>query len=291
VQIGNDVYGYVLALELPPNFREMRVVEERLSCNDTTIYKRHLAHVELTKTWTNQEAKFMVDWHLVALPVIQEQSESDPLRIFKNWLARMVILAPIPTTITGDSEGDSLFPDRHVANFGEWFAGLLGHAPAAYTDIDRFIRQVMPDFRDIKHPITGKESRSLVVQFQEQQTTTSIPFEYLSDGEKCFFICALLVASNRAYGPIFCFWDEPDNYLSLSEVGQFVMELRRDFKTTGGQLVATSHNSEAIRQFSNENTLLLQRRSHSEPTIVRAIADVAVDGDLVDALIRDDVEI
>nr|MDQ2732677.1 ATP-binding protein [Armatimonadota bacterium] len=112
----------------------------------------------------------------------------------------------------------------------------------------------------------------------------------LSDGEKCFFLCALVVASNCAYGPILCFWDEPDNYVSISEVGHFVMTLRRSFQSQG-QLIVTSHNSEAIRHFSNENTFMLDRHSHLEPTLIRPLSDVQINGDLINALIRDDVEL
>jgi ABC-type uncharacterized transport system ATPase subunit len=102
-------------------------------------------------------------------------------------------------------------------------------------------------------------------------------------------ICAVVLAANDAYRPVFCFWDEPDNYLALSEVGHFVLALRKAFQS-GGQLIATSHNSEAIRSFSDENTLVLQRKSHLEPTIVRPLSELQVKGDLVEALIRGDVE-
>ncbi len=44
----------------------------------------------------NREIQFLIDWHLVALPVIQEHSEADPLHVFKTWLARTIILSPIP---------------------------------------------------------------------------------------------------------------------------------------------------------------------------------------------------
>ncbi|HBY58562.1 MAG TPA: ATPase, partial [Solibacterales bacterium] len=87
---------------------------------------------------------------------------------------------------------------------------------------------------------------------------------------------------------IFCFWDEPDNHLSLSEVSLFVSSLRRHF-SGGGQFLATSHNPEAIRAFADENTFVLERRSHLEPSIVRRLSDLSVPGDLVNALIRGDV--
>ena len=105
----------------------------------------------------------------------------------------------------------------------------------------------------MKNPIVGVDSRSLIVQFSNELGSASIPFADLSDGEKCFMICALVVAANATYGPLICFWDEPDNYLALSEVAHFVVALRQTFQTDG-QFIATSHNPEAIRSFSNENT-------------------------------------
>jgi ATPase subunit of ABC transporter with duplicated ATPase domains len=147
----------------------------------------------------------------------------------------------------------------------------------------------MPDLNDIKKPVVGTDSRSLVVQFSNDQGSVSLPFEDLSDGEKCFMICAVVLAANHAYGPVLCFWDEPDNYLALSEVGHFVLALRKAFQF-GGQFIATSHNSEAIRRFSDENTLVLYRTNHLDPTKVRPLNEMQFSGDLVGALIRGDVE-
>ena len=104
--------------------------------------------------------------YLVALPVIQERSTKDPLYIFKSWLARMLILSPISSLITGDSEGETLSPKRHVTDFGNWFSGLLAHLPGAYARIDEYLREVMPDFKDIKNPIIAADAQRISVQFQ-----------------------------------------------------------------------------------------------------------------------------
>ncbi|MFN5815503.1 MAG: ATP-binding protein, partial [Pseudanabaena sp.] len=75
-----------------------------------------------------------------------------------------------------------------------------------------------------------------------------------------------------------------------SEVGHFVTALRRSFKNSG-QILVTSHNEEAIRKFSNENTFILDRKSHLEPTLIRLLSDIPINGDLVDTLIRGDIEL
>ena len=289
VKLGDVLFRYDLAFELPAGFRELRIAEERLSCDGSDIYSRDRAKVSLARSDRNPEANFLVDWHLVALPVIQEQSESDPLRVFKRWLGQMLILAPIPSLMSGDSKSETLVPERSVTNFGDWFSGVLRYSPAAYTEIDKYLKDVMPDFKDVKNLATGANTTSLSIQFEQDNAVLNVPFQRLADGEKCFFIAATVLASIRALGPHFCYWDEPDNYLSLSEVGHFVTALRRSFES-GGQLLITSHSPEAVRRFSGENTLLLYRRSHPEPTLVRPVSEVQVSGDLVNALIRGDVE-
>jgi ABC-type multidrug transport system ATPase subunit len=101
-------------------------------------------------------------------------------------------------------------------------------------------------------------------------------------------VSALVVASNSAYGPLLCFWDEPDNHLAIDEVGHFVMALRKSFQS-GGQFIATSHNPEAIQRFSDENTFVLSRNNHFEPTVVRQLSELNVNGDLVGSLVSGDL--
>ena len=290
VLLEDKLYKYILAFDLPEKFKELRVFEEQLLVAGDPIYSRKEAQVTLHISSQNREAQFLLDWHLVALPVIQEQSQTDPLHIFKTWLARTIILAPIPSLMTGDSNGETLEPKRDGSNFGEWVSGLLSRYPAAYTQVDKYLREVMPDIQDFLNELIGKDSKSMIVRFEANNANLSVDFKDLSDGEKCFFLCAVVLAANKSYGPLFCFWDEPDNYISLSEVGDFVTSLRRSFQGNS-QILVTSHNPEAIRKFSNENTFVLDRKSHLEPTLVRLLSDIPVPGDLITTLILGDIEL
>jgi ABC-type Mn2+/Zn2+ transport system ATPase subunit len=286
VLLENKLYKYVLALELPEKFKELRVFDEQFLVAGNPIYSRKAAQVTIHNNAQNQEAQFSVDWHLVAMPIIS----NDSLDIFKNWLSQMIILAPIPSLMTGNSYSETLEPKRDGSNIGEWLSGILGRYPAAYREIDKYLRYIMPDFQDFVNEIIGKDLKSLVVRFEKNQATLNVEFQDLSDGEKCFFLSAVVLAANKFYGPIFCFWDEPDNYLSLSEVGDFAMSLRNSFKDNG-QILVTSHNPEAIREFSDENTFFLDRKSHLEPTLIKLLSDIPATGDLINALICGDIEL
>jgi energy-coupling factor transporter ATP-binding protein EcfA2 len=285
VQLDGQMFDYSLALELPESFHESRVSEEILKVDGNVIYSRQQAEVTLA----NASTSFMVDWHLVALPVIQVRGANNPIDRLKTWLSQMVIIAPIPALMTGYSEEDSLEPRQDGSNFASWFGGLLGQYPASYSIVEGNLRDVLPDFQDFENKPVGEASKNIFVRFANNGSNPlRLDFKNLSDGEKCFFLCSIVLGANKFYGPLFCLWDEPDNYLSLSEVGHLTMALRRSFENSG-QLLITSHNPEAIRKFSDENTLCFDRASHLEPSKARWLSDLNYKGDLVESLIRGDV--
>lgn len=283
VCLENKIYQYTLALELPPGFTELRIFEEKLIVDTNEIYTRKIAQVSLRKN------QFIVDWHLIALPIIHQQQLGEPLYIFQSWLARMLILAPVPKLMRGDSSGATFYPKSDLSNIGEWFTGLLTSHPSAYNSIANYLPKVMIDFVEIENAMVALDARNLKLRFEGD---LSVDFNKLSDGEKCFVLCGLVLAANKS-NPVFCFWDEPDNYITLSETEHFIVSLRRSFQHGGGQLIVTSHNPQTIERFSNENTFMLYRKSHREPTkvnLLEDISDITTQKDLITALICNEVE-
>jgi predicted ATPase len=275
-------YEYTLSLELPDGFKELRVCEERLKIDGIARYSREVAQVSMTKG--SEDVSFIVDWHLVALPIIQVRAANDPVARFREWLARMIILSPLPSLMNGESHGESLEPSRSGSNLGEWITGLLSRYPAAYDQLARFIRPIMPDLNDIQNVPIGRDAKSLVINFTSEGTSLAIDFNDLSDGEKCFFLIATVLAANKYYGPLLCFWDEPDNYLHLSEVQHNIMALRRAF-AEHGQFIAAAHNEHVIHCFSTENTFVLDRSSHLLPSVIRPLEGLSISKNLIESIV------
>ena len=287
VELEGRRFRYVLAFELPKGFRELRVLEEVVSCDGETRYTRQ--HGTVAVTSGKGQGSFNLDWHVVALPVVQATDESDPVAVLRRWLSRMMILAPMPSRITGVSTTTSLEPERGVENLGDWFTGLVTTEPAAYAHFTAYLSEVFHDFKAVQNPSIGGDAREIRVQFQTNGALLTLPLGALSDGEKCFFIAATALAAGAVYGPVLCVWDEADAHLGLTEVARFTLGLRRA-ASSGIQLVMTSHNPEAIRMFSDESTWLLHRASHLEPTRVSRLADVqGRSGDIIGDLVRGDL--
>jgi predicted ATPase len=289
VRLNRKSYSYTLALELPERFKEFRVLEESLHVDGQEIYTRQQAQVNMPPRSNKSESQFSIDWHVIALNVIQDGAYSTALATLRDWLSGMVLLAPLPSRMTGDSQDESLQPEADGSNFANWLAGLLAQYPAAYNDVVGYLKDVLPDLHQFRNVPTGRDAKALVVEFREPPAgQLELPFDVLSDGEKCLFVGAVLLAANRAYGPLLAFWDEPDSHLSMAEVRQFAMALRRAFGDSG-QVIITSHSAETIRSFSDDNTWVVDRLNHLEPTVIRPLAELQIKGDLVQAILTGQV--
>jgi len=281
----NKHFKYAVSFELPPTFQEARILDENLSVDGLTVFDRQQADIHLSGG-----ASFRVDWHVVALPVIEERPPARSIQDLKAFFASMILIAPIPAKMTGFSEELSNELADDAENYASCLRTLLGEKPRAYNDFDNYLKTVIPDFSSIENVKRGENGTQLIVKFEQEkpQRSLAIEFKALSDGEKCFFLSAYIIASNAAGSPVVCIWDEPDNHLSLSEVGQFIVGLRK-IPNKGGQFIATTHHPETVRKFSDETTFVLTRKSHLDPTLPKLLTEFSYSGDLVNALIRDEI--
>ncbi|MGO8751543.1 MAG: AAA family ATPase [Thermoguttaceae bacterium] len=282
--LANKRFKYAVSFEWPANFREARILDESLSVDGNAIFTRHHSQIQLAGG-----TSFGLDWHIFALPVINERPGERAIQDIKAFFATMILIAPIPANMSGFSEEPSMELQGDAANYGSCLRALLGQRPAAYSDFDSYLKMVIPDFSAIENVERGESGTQLIVKFEQQNTgrSLSVEFKALSAGEQCFFLSAYIIASNMS-SPVFCMWDEPDNHLSLSEVGQFITGLRK-MTNRSGQFVATTHHPETVRKFSDETTFVFTRKSHLDPTVVRPLADFPYSGDLINALIRDEI--
>ena len=285
LRIADKRFEYALSFEWSYNLREARVLDESLSVDGVPIFTRGYSQVQFSGG-----ATFGLDWHIVALPILNDPPGGHAIQTVKAYFASMILIAPIPANMSGFSDEPSQELLHDAGNYASCLKALLGQKPAAYNVFDSHVKTVIPDFSAIENVERGESGTQLVVHFERQDppSSLSVEFKTLSDGEKCFFLSAYIIASYAEGTTSFCMWDEPDNHLSLSEVGQFVTRLRK-MTNRGGQFVATTHHPETVRKFSDETTLVFSRKSHLDPTVVRPLADFTYSGDLINALIRDEI--
>ncbi|MDX2037276.1 MAG: AAA family ATPase [Isosphaeraceae bacterium] len=278
-------FRYEIAFEWPANFLEARVLEESLVIDGVDVFRRKHAQVQLAGGQS-----FGLDWHMVALPLINQRPGERGVKDLKEFFATMLLVAPEPSRMTGYAEEPSAELEVDAANFAACLRALLSRKPAAYSTFADQVKAAIPDFAAIENVERGERGTQLMVKFERPAGAESLAVEFksLSDGEKCFFLAAYIVTANSTGPPVVCIWDQPDKDLSISEVGESIVGLRK-MTNRGGQFIATTHHPETIRKFSRESTLVLYRKSHLEPTVVRPLADLDYQGDLMHALIRGEI--
>ena len=284
--IAGKRFNYCISFEWPEDFHEARILEESLSTDGVSVFTRQQAQVRLSGG-----SAFGLDWHVFALPVINEKPPARSIQDVKAFFAGMILLAPIPQKMEGFSEEPVTELDVDALDYAACLRAMLQQKPSAYSEFASYVKETVPDFSSIENPPRGKEGGSqLVVTFQQpdKHEPLSLDFDELSAGEKCFMLSAYIVAANSVGPPVVCVWDEPDNHLSLSEVGQFITALRR-MTNRSGQFIATTHHPETIRKFSDDNTFVLTRKSHLDPTDPKPLRAFSYKGDLIHALVRDEI--
>lgn len=276
---------YSVTFEWPESFREPRIQNELLEVDGATLFDRTLSEVRLASG-----VSFGLDWHVLALPVIQERPGEFGVRNVREFFASMMLLSPLPPRMSGFSEAptDKLLSDG--SNLASCLQLLITRKPAAYPVFVDYVQAASHDFDSFEFTQARENSSELMVNIRHNDLphARTLEFRQLSDGEKCQFLAAYVAASARIVSGVFCFWDEPDNHLSLDEARHFVVALRK-LARDGCQFVATSHHPEAIRSFSDETTLVFSRESHFDPVVPRRLSEVGYQGDLIHALIRGEV--
>lgn len=261
-------YEYKLSISYPDNFYEPKIESEILLVNNTPIYKRDN---EGTVFLDNSE--FIVDWHSVALPVLFPRTHSinrERIDKFKEYLSNILILAPIPSQIESDTYADGRFLEKNAMNFCSWLNEILNTEPSFYSDLTSTVKKIIPDFSKFVFENYGV-FKQLNVFFTKDKGKLKLSFDKLSDGEKLFFIFAAIITLSIDEDKNFCcFWDEPENYISLSVLQNIIQFFRAKFEfSSNKQLFFTSHNPEVMNVFSNENIYYIYRDSHLTPSRIK----------------------
>ena len=288
VALGGARFKYSVSFEWPAEFYQARIAEESLFKDGVEVFSRKHSQVQLAG-----RTAFGLDWHVFALPVINEMPPERSIKDIKVFFANMYLLEPIPSKAGGFSEKPETEMEREAWNFASCLRALLQSKPKAYGIFESYLKNVMPDFSSIEFEDRGKDGGSqLTVSFEQSQLSLSLSFDALSAGEKCLMLSAYIMAANSVRSAddasIVCVWDEPDNHIALSEVGHLTTDMRK-MAYQNGQFIATTHHPETIRKFADENTFVLTRKSHFDPSVVKPLSAYDYSGDLIHALIRGEI--
>lgn len=270
------LYQYCLALELPERFTRLRVFEESLTCDGERLYGRAVAQVSLGGSGCG----FLLDWHQFALPMIQDKAGNDRIANFKKVLMGMVLVSPMPNVMGDTLSGVGSYLKMDASNLADWMSECQLSAPGSYTMIVERLKDGI--FSDLVGYEFAKENeddpRRLTLIFKKEGLgIVRSRFGTLSDGEKCEILSTVIGVKASLGMCDFCYWDEPDNFLAISEVRMLISSLRTDFERAKGQYFFSSHSLQALDAVPFEKVKVFMRDSHLESTYLRDVKELVPD--------------
>jgi len=285
-------YRYLVAFAITVDGLMMRLVHEELQKDGENIFiKNSFGSVRL---YDRKDEYFDPVDHCV-LPLINHPSPSSGIEVFKLYLRKILVVKMWPFGIRGETEKDKGELNVSCGNFTTWFLNAISECPGVYAKTMGGVRQFIPELDSLIFTPVGVESKRLVVRMGRGDAERMIPFVALSDGEKCLLAMAAIKAINEEIAPVTCFWDEPDNFLSISEVAAAMAFLSSAFRQRG-QLLVTTHNDEAILKFPAIDTFVLERESRlasvASPvrTLKQVMAEDSIENDLRTSLRLGDID-
>lgn len=176
----------------------------------------------------------------------------------------MILISPSPKSMIMHILG-SRWLDFYATNTVEWFKKINSEKPEIYGNVKFFLKEtIFPELEVIEFK-DKTSANTMNFSFRKDNNETKIKFDYLSDGQKCFVLGAIVYAVAKSTVSSFCFWDEPENYVSSNEIQKLVSLLKAGYGE--GQFFTASHSMETLKVFSENDVIVLKRKSQTEPAM------------------------
>lgn len=261
-QSEDDSYSYALVIEHTAARDKMKVRHEALKHNEYPVFEFNNGDARLYNDDYKEGPLVPFDWGQSGVGFLNERKENQKLTRFKRDVANFVIASPCPPIMEAETRTEDEFLDPLMRNFVGWYRRAAQENMGSIGRLFSVLQDVLPGFESINLTEAGENSRALKVFLSAPSGTRPTPnFDQLSDGQRgliSLYSLLHLSAGRR----VSMFLDEPDNYLTLSEVQPWLAEAVQSCGESIDQLVVVSHHPNTIdymagasgRWFSREGT-------------------------------------
>ena len=258
------VYIYQLEVEFNVEEKKNRIKKEIVTCNDNLIFKAEDGKAVLYDDNYKEGPEVLVNWLSSGIGSVYERSDNKKICEFKQAVDKIVVCHPLPFDFDmalSFVEQQSI--DYSAFNIGNVYKYIVQRNPEKMMELWNVLKEINPYF--VRTYLDGDNGKVLCFEFNHNGVKTSYTMTEISDGERMLFILYFLVVMYFDDG-YSLFLDEPDNYISLPEVGQFV-QFVQDRASGKNQCVFISHHPSVIDYFAPSNGIWLERRSYGATTI------------------------
>lgn len=278
-------YQYRLEVEQDRDRDLRRVNLEKLTYDGRPLFEFKEGEVQLYRDDFSKGPAYPFDWGRSALATIMPRHDNQQLTWFKERLSNVHLLRIEPFLMEAKSKQEETVPSPGLENFTSWYRHVSQEYPQRQLQFFEDLEQSVSEFEKLTMPSDGGETRTLNLSIrhgtngQEDQTTATYTFEELSDGQRAIVALYAIMRFTLREDVTLCI-DEPENYLALSEIQPWLLELETNCQDEDAQAILISHHPELIDLLALEKGILFERSNagpvRTQPVDVEEVGSVTV---------------
>lgn len=177
---------------------------------------------------------------------------------FKKLVTEFRLVQPNPFSMEPSSSQDQAFLRRYGTNFPSFFSYLNSERPEVRTELENRLRDALPGFRNLLFRRLGDAKLLFAAFNDEKKSSVEYGIADLSEGQRVLVVLYAAVCGLVHEGAVVCF-DEPDNFVSLTEIQPWLQLLRDTLDEHGGQALVISHHPEVIDYMAVDDVWRFER--------------------------------
>jgi predicted ATPase len=268
-------YRYQVEIKHPPAAGALPIIHsEEVTFEGRTIYRYSGGSVHLFRQDGTPLSDFPFRGEQSFLFSLNSPSGSE-LGWLKAYLLGIAIVQPNPFALDSGSKRDEAFLNRFGKNLASFFNHLNTERPEARARLEEALRAAMPGFKQMRFERLG-DTLLLLAKFEHgPRVTCEHALLDLSEGQRVLTILYTALHGLLGRASLLCF-DEPDNFVALSEIQPWLQALGDLVASTGGQAMVISHHPEVIDYLAPEALWRFERPTG--PVVARSMAGESTNG-------------
>ncbi len=271
VALEDDRLKYRLEIDHEREARRAKISLEHLAAQNATLFKFENGLVHLYDDRGKEGAQFAADWSESFLARVVPRRENKRLTRFLEFVRGIVICGVYPGTLSTESSSEDPILARDASNFSSWYRHLVQERPELLAEFTKALAEAIDGLRSLRLERVGEDTRALSVAFQEEERSYELKLGELSDGHRALMVLYALLRLAPGRGETLVL-DEPDNYVALSEIQPWLIQLADACREGRFQAILSSHHPELIDYLGADHGLLL-RREPGGPVTVRPVRE------------------
>jgi len=278
-------YEYRLEVEHDRDRDLRRINLENLTFDGAPLFEFEDGEVQLYRDDFSQGPAYPFDWGRSALATIMPRRDNEKLSWFKERLSNVHILRIEPFLMEGESKTEAASPSPGLENFSAWYRHVSQEYPQRQLQFFDDLEQSIAGFQQLRMPSDGGETRTMKLLLQhgpeDQEGKSEAPYAFgeLSDGQRAIVALYAIMRFTVREDVTLCI-DEPENYLALTEIQPWLLELEMACQDEDAQALLISHHPELIDLLALEKGLWFRRDNvgpvRTNPMEVEEIGDITV---------------